>query len=58
VVKMGAPCLCNDGWFCEQHPTQGWPHGKCAGPGIPCPVCNTGSPPRLPADWESKAKIE
>lgn len=37
---------CCDGWVCEQHPIQPWPHkdsaqedGECAGPGIPC-VCS------------------
>ena len=22
-------------WFCERHPWLGWPHGECAGPGMP-----------------------
>lgn len=22
------------GWVCEQHPTLGWPHDRCAGPGM------------------------
>jgi hypothetical protein len=30
---------CNQGWICEQHPDQGWPHDECTGPGMPCPVC-------------------
>ncbi len=24
-----------DGWMCEQHPGTEWPHGDCAGPGMP-----------------------
>lgn len=24
-----------DGWMCEQHPGVEWPHGDCAGPGVP-----------------------
>lgn len=34
---------CDDGWVCEQHPEQPWPHpdpaeadGECAGPGMRC----------------------
>lgn len=32
---------CADGWISEQHPDQPWPHGNCAGPGVPCenPMC-------------------
>jgi hypothetical protein len=30
-------CLkCVDGWICEQHVDQPWPHGDCPGPGMPC----------------------
>jgi len=28
---------CAEGRICEQHPDQPWPHGECAGPGVPCP---------------------
>lgn len=30
---------CNDGWICEAHPNQPYPH--CAGAGMPCrePEC-------------------
>jgi hypothetical protein len=31
---------------------------RLRGAGVPCPACNTGSPPRLPADWESKARVK
>lgn len=24
-----------DGWMCEAHPGQSWPHDDCAGPGMP-----------------------
>lgn len=37
---------CADGWICEQHPDQPWPHARtanptdlCSGPGVPCPTC-------------------
>lgn len=36
---MSARCTCQDGWNGE----------------IPCPICNAGDPPRLPAGWQSKA---
>ena len=29
-------CHCAEGWICEQHPDQPWPHDDCAGPGAPC----------------------
>ena len=28
--------VCVDGFVCEQHPERPWPHGDCAGPGMPC----------------------
>jgi hypothetical protein len=43
-------------WICEQHPDQGWPHDDCAGPGMPCPRCNTDEPPRLPEGFRSFVK--
>jgi len=46
-------CRCAEGWICEAHPDQPWPHQDCAGPGEPCPVCNTTDPPRLPYEWVS-----
>ena len=32
---------CFEGWVCERHPNQPWPHDECEGPGVPCtnPVC-------------------
>lgn len=27
---------CIDGWVCEEHPEQGWPHAGCEGAGMPC----------------------
>jgi len=44
-------------WVCEAHPDQPWPYQDCAGPGEPCPACNTTEPPRLPADWVSLRAI-
>jgi hypothetical protein len=51
-------CVCNDGWICEEHPDRGWPHDDCAGPGVPCPICNVQSPPRPPSDWVTIAQVE
>ena len=28
--------VCVDGWICEKHPSLGWPHDDCIGPGMPC----------------------
>ncbi len=51
--------VCNDGWICEEHPEQGWPHDDCAGPGMPCPICNNApGRPRLPEDWQSYVSAE
>jgi hypothetical protein len=33
---MTERCKCLEGWTCERHPEQGWPHDECAGPGQPC----------------------
>jgi len=50
---------CNDGWVCEVHPTLGWPHDDCGGPGVPSPICQPEEgPPRLPDDWESIISTE
>jgi hypothetical protein len=43
----------DEGWVCEEHPALAWPHYDCAGPGIPCSHCNTGSPPRYPLGFVS-----
>ena len=58
LTKPVQVCACNEGWRCEEHPDWGWPHDDCPGPGVPCAVCNSESPPRLPADWESKANTD
>ena len=29
-------CHCAEGWICERHPEQPWPHDDCTGPGEPC----------------------
>jgi hypothetical protein len=34
------PHACADGWVCEEHPEQPWLQNDCAGPGMPCHVCN------------------
>jgi hypothetical protein len=47
-TKPAQVCFCNEGWICEQHPDQGWPHDDCAGPGKRCFWCNTDDPPRMP----------
>ena len=50
---------CNDGWICEQHPEQGWPHDDCAGPGMPCAICQPPDErPRLPDDWRSIVRVD
>ena len=33
---MNEPCHCAEGWICEEHPEQPWPHDDCAGPGTQC----------------------
>jgi hypothetical protein len=42
-----------EGWVCEAHPDQPADHVESCGPAIPCPVCNTSEPPRVPAGWLS-----
>ena len=40
---MNAPqtCHCEQGWICEEHPDQPYPHDSCSGPGTQCdnPEC-------------------
>ncbi len=51
--------VCDDGWICGQHPGREWPHDDCAGPGMPCPVCNNApGKPRLPSGWHSYARTD
>jgi hypothetical protein len=40
-------------WICERHPDRSWPHDDCAGPGEPCPACNTDDPPQIPSGFQS-----
>lgn len=42
-------------WMCEAHPDLPSDHdpAACAGPGVPCPDCNTSEPPRPPKDFVS-----
>jgi hypothetical protein len=43
-----------EAWICEVHTDQPEGHDEqCAGPGIPCPECNTTNPPRMPPQWMS-----
>jgi hypothetical protein len=50
---------CTNGWLCEQHPDRGWPHDDCAGPGMPCLICQPRDDrPRLPDGWRSIASTE
>jgi hypothetical protein len=48
LIQMASCPYCLDGWVCEEHPNQPWPHsnldkpdGQYAGPGMPCD-CETG----------------
>ena len=48
-------CHCAEGWICEAHPADAWPHDACAGPGMPCdnPECpwwRTSQPSALNTD--------
>lgn len=58
LTKPVQVCFCNDGWICEEHPEQGWPHGDCSGPCMPCHRCNPGDPPQLPSGWHSIARVK
>jgi hypothetical protein len=52
-------CVCVDGWICEQHPDQPWPHGDCPGPGVPCERCQPPvGRPLLPEDWDPIASTD
>src|SRR6266853_3363159 len=42
-------------WICEEHSDLPWPHDDCAGPGEPCPICNTTEPPDLPEGFRTIA---
>lgn len=37
-------------WMCEAHPDKPHEHDGCREAGVPCPICNTGNPPRLPRE--------
>jgi hypothetical protein len=51
-----APSRCprcqDSGWICEEHRGT-YPHDDCSGPGEPCPVCDSGEPPRPPKGFVS-----
>jgi len=41
-------------WVCDQHPWEPWPHDGCAGPGVPCPICqDPNDRPKRPRGWRS-----
>jgi hypothetical protein len=42
---MDKTCHCLEGWVCETHPEQPYPHDDCAGPGEPCQA--SGCPHRI-----------
>jgi hypothetical protein len=46
------PCHFADGWICETHPDQPWPHDDCIGPGTLCrnPECAVGRVVRAELD--------
>lgn len=29
-------CWCVDGWLCQRHAHEPWPHDDCPGPGVRC----------------------
>jgi hypothetical protein len=59
LTKPAQVHVCEDGWICEQHPEQGWPHDDCAGPGRPCTLCQPSEgKPRLPGGWRSIARAD
>lgn len=37
-------CHCDEGWVCEEHPDQPFPHDDCSGPGVACTVVNPACP--------------
>jgi hypothetical protein len=43
--------VCNDGFLCEDHPTEAWKHEGCEAAGMPCPICR---PNLAPDDDESQ----
>jgi hypothetical protein len=48
--------VCADGWVCEFHPDQPFPH--CDGAGAPCPVCNATADPRFDMSLASTKRRE
>jgi hypothetical protein len=53
ALQPPCPGCRGERWTCEQHPGEPWPHAFCAGPGEPCPACNTGEPPAIDPDFRS-----
>ena len=55
LLKLWAQCK-DHRFVCEVHPWLPFPHDACAGPGLPCPECQSPSAkPELPDGWESYA---
>jgi hypothetical protein len=42
AMDTGCPICKGLLWLCEEHPTRGWPHDDCPGPGFPCKCNSTG----------------
>jgi hypothetical protein len=61
---MAETCHCAEGWTCEKHPDQPWPHGDCPGPGEQChnPACPWWKGPKPSAldtsDWTHVTPVD
>jgi hypothetical protein len=40
AVMSAQRCHCAEGWICEAHPDQPWPHDDSMGPGMRCPTAD------------------
>lgn len=62
MATMVYRCLqCQDQrWVCADHPAVPWGEGEgcCDAEGVPCPACNTGSPPDNPPGFTVIADAE
>jgi hypothetical protein len=50
TMKFNCERCANTGWLCQEHPEAPQGHrlnrgGECGGAGVPCPICNTATPP-------------
>src|SRR5690242_20962853 len=62
---MAVPkCIRCDGtrWVCEAHDDQPWGISAdactCGAPGMPCPDCNAGEPPRPPPGFKTARSLQ